>query len=171
MSVLPPFFSNIISSGDPSSGSRLTKQEPSETDSPIISDSVAEVFSPDHRAMIAIQEQTRIQRFQFFLKLLVQDNEVEHTTATLAWNVWKALSNFSDKALPVPNVGAGPDGEILFSWNHEEHHFELEIYPSGIGEFFYLNYQTDDVWECDYHVGNNIPENVKNKLNHFSLYG
>jgi hypothetical protein len=70
----------------------------------------------------------------------------------------------------VPDTGVGPDGEILYTWNKDEHHFELEIFSNGLGEFFYLNHQTNEMWEHEFEVGDSIPEEVKDRLKLFFLY-
>lgn len=66
-----------------------------------------------------------------------------------------------------PNVGVGPDGEVMFTWDSPEHHLELEIFSEGTGEFFYLNRKTDEAeeWECI--IGGAIPEEVIKKLKLF----
>ena len=30
-----------------------------------------------------------------------------------------------------PDIGDGPNGELLMTWNTEDHHFEIEIFPDG----------------------------------------
>ncbi len=123
-----------------------------------------------NRAEIVLREQSRAQRLQFFLSDLARSESVEHDTAIMAWRTWLALAEVMAHKLPVPDVAAGVDKQILFSWNSGEHHFELEIYPSGMGEFFYLNYQTDKTWEEEYHIGDLISADVINYLKLFSLY-
>jgi hypothetical protein len=123
-----------------------------------------------HHAAIVLREQSRAQRLQFFLSDLARSESVEYATAIMAWRTWLALAKAMAHKLPVPDVAAGVDQQILFSWNSGEHHFELEIYPSGMGEFFYLNYKTDKTWEEEYHIGDPISADVSNYLKLFSLY-
>lgn len=115
-------------------------------------------------------EQSRAQRLLFFLRDLVHSENVEHYTATMAWRMWRDLSEVMENKLPVPDVAAGADKQILFSWDNDEHHFELEIFSAGIGEFFYLNYQTDRTWEEEYHIGDPFSDDVSGFLTLFSLY-
>lgn len=79
--------------------------------------------------------------------------------------------NFVLGALAVsgvqPNVGVGPDGEVMLTWDSPEHHLELEIFPEGTGEFFYLNRKTDEAEEWEYTIGWAIPEEVIEKLKLF----
>lgn len=51
---------------------------------------------------------------------------------------------------PIPCACTGPDGQILYSWDKDEHHLELEIIPKEWElpqeEFFYRNRNTKHYW-------------------------
>lgn len=42
----------------------------------------------------------------------------------------------------TPDVGADSDGGLLFSWNNENYHLEIEFYRDGSIDWFYLEYKT-----------------------------
>lgn len=48
------------------------------------------------------------------------------------------------------SVGVGPDDVVMFCWNKANHHLELELFPDRHGEWFYLNHDTNAMWEADY---------------------
>ena len=43
----------------------------------------------------------------------------------------------------------GPDGMMLTSWNYGVHHFEIECFPDGRQEYFYMNRQTGAYWDYE----------------------
>lgn len=51
------------------------------------------------------------------------------------------------------SVGVGPDNTVLFVWRFNAEHLELELFPERRGEWFYLNHDTNAMWEADYQVG------------------
>ncbi len=114
-----------------------------------------------------VQQKMRAQQLFDYLASLVLDQHITARTAGDARRAWEQLVKEFGSRVPVPDVGAGPDGQILFSWNNDEHHFELEIMPEGIAEFFYLNMRTDKMWSLSYSVGNSLPNHVAEGLHPF----
>src|SRR5438034_355379 len=45
----------------------------------------------------------------------------------------------TQKTVLVPDARPGPNGELLYSWDRDEHHLELEIFLDAPAEFFYEN--------------------------------
>lgn len=74
---------------------------------------------------------------------------ISEATAASSLAAWKALWSASGKRLSVPDACPGPDGQLLYTWDREEHHLELEIFPSGRGEFFYRNRKSGELWDWD----------------------
>lgn len=84
--------------------------------------------------------------------------------AVLAWHlIWDA----SDRKMPIPVACTGPDGRLLYTWDHGEHHLELEFIPKMPAEFFYKNRRTRELWGEDYLVGDPIPPEAGKKLKSF----
>jgi hypothetical protein len=108
--------------------------------------------------------QPRVRKLKRFLRAAVRSGEVTDATRQLAWSAWTSLAKITSRKLIVPDVGIGPDGQILFSWNRNNHHFEMEVFPSGIAELFYLNFDTNEDWEAEYQIGDVFPGDAYNKL-------
>lgn len=81
--------------------------------------------------------------------------------ARSAWiQVWADTS----RQMPVPDACPGPDGELLYTWDRDAHHLELEIPPEGPVEFFYRNRLTEELWEMDYRIDSPLPQGAREKL-------
>lgn len=123
------------------------------------------------RMPVSVFEHERAQGLHHYLERAVKAKHINAEMASIAWRVWRALSNATLNKLPVPNAGVGPDGQILYTWKQNEHHFEVEIFLNGIGEFFYLNLKTNEMWDCEYTVGDLISEEIKARLEFYGSHG
>ncbi len=123
----------------------------------------------DARSQARLLEYQRAQRLRNFLMGLLRKGDLSQSTATAAWKTWTMLSDELSGSLIVPNGVATPDGQLLFTWDLNDHHFEVEVFPDRTGEIFYLNYRTNATWEYDYQVGDRLPDTIKDKLNLFVL--
>ena len=124
----------------------------------------------DPKFEVLLREFARTQQLQYYLQQVTEAGHLSPNTASLAWEGWKALSTAMSDRLPVPDACPGPDGQLLYTWDKKEYHFELEIFPDGLGEFFYMNRVTGETWEYDHRMGDEIPNEVKVKLRIFGLY-
>ena len=68
--------------------------------------------------------------------------------------------------IPDPDVCPG-ERNVMFTWDLGPHHLECEILPEGEVEWFYLNHETDETWDCEATVENAITEGVIEKLQIF----
>jgi hypothetical protein len=163
------YRANIEYSSRPSiSYTQQFRRDKVDTELPTISETSKQNLSD--RTWTGLYENERTQKLQHYLESLVQTKEVARTTASITSRIWIKLLGALSNNLSVPDAGAGPDGEILFTWNKDDHHFELEIFPDNHGEFFYLNYRTDEMWEHEYKIEDSVPDEVKTTLKLFSLY-
>ena len=112
-------------------------------------------------------ELTRLQRLNHYLAFVREAGDIASNTAETAWQTWKMLSSSMDRPLPVPDAAPGPDGQLLYTWNKGDHHLELEIFPNGPAEFFYLNRVSSETWEEEYLIGNSISLDAKARLTIF----
>jgi hypothetical protein len=87
--------------------------------------------------------------------------------ARLALRAWALFWAGTHYRLPTPDACPGPSGDILYTWDRESHHFELEVFPEGPAELFYANRATGELWGCDYIPGQPISEEVRSKLRLF----
>ena len=164
-------LSRFVPSGQPNPHQTSTRQSKNKSrhfPPAAVSDEL-ERLPQENRFTQANKQFSDLQKLQYFLKSLVQRNEVNRQTASFAWKAWQDLSLLMSNNLTVPDTGAGPNGEILFSWNREDDHFELEIFPSGKGEFFYLNHRTNEFQENEYTLSKPLPQDIRNILNLFTL--
>ena len=81
----------------------------------------------------------RVQGLVNYLYQIVDQELVTPRLARMAWEAWAALSNSMNNALLVPDACPGPNGELLYSGDRDEHHLELEIFLDAPAEFFYEN--------------------------------
>jgi hypothetical protein len=110
------------------------------------------------------REQSREQQLHYYLESAIKAKHISADTASIAWRTWRHLLKATSNSLPVPDAGIGPDGQVLYTWKNDEHHFEIEVFPTGIGEVFYLNLNTDEMWDSEYKVGDPVTEEIKEKL-------
>ncbi len=90
---------------------------------------------------------------------------VSAATAARARITWQFAWMAAGPNLPVPAAGVGPDGQILYSWNYNEHHLEVEIFADQPAEWFYRNRKTGEVLEFDQNPGSALSPELINKLN------
>src|SRR2546421_9163409 len=79
----------------------------------------------------------RVQGLVDYLYQLVDQELITPRVARLAWNAWTALSNSTGNALLVPDSCPGPDGQLLYTWDRNDHHLELENFADAPAEWFY----------------------------------
>jgi len=81
--------------------------------------------------------------------------------------VWLRLRQAAGSRLPVPDASPGPDGSLLYTWDQDGHHLELELFPDAPAEFFYTDRASGAVWEQDWVIGAPLPEETTGKLRLF----
>lgn len=108
---------------------------------------------------------SRVQKLSEYLRALSERDRVPIAVVEQAWEAWSALA--TTDAVPVPDAAPGPDGQLLFTWDREAHHLELEFSPGATPSFFYRNRQTAEVWEDEWRPGESIPTQVRTRLAHF----
>lgn len=89
-------------------------------------------------------------------------------TALMAAKAWNLIWSASGGKMPIPAACTGPDGQMLYAWDHGRHHLELEIFPNKPAEFFYKDRETRELWNEDYNIGDPIPAEVVQKLGFFT---
>ena len=81
-----------------------------------------------------------------YLERVAGQEIVSRRIADSAWKAWEKLAA-AVANLPVPDAGPGPDGSLLFAWDKDENHLELEFQSDEQPSFFYANRQTGEAWE------------------------
>lgn len=67
-------------------------------------------------------------------------------TAQIARKVWERLKTVVNR---YPVISVGGENQILFAWDHTEHHVEVEVFADGHVEAFYYNVTTQELWDED----------------------
>lgn len=119
---------------------------------------------PGHRQDPRSLAFIRGQRLSHYLRQVSQAGDIDHYTAVRAGRAWRELRAATSARLPVPDACPGPDGELLFTWDLDEHHLEVEIYPSGQAEAFYRNRASGELWERRYDIDLPVPLELRDKL-------
>jgi hypothetical protein len=122
---------------------------PQESASPSTAASLrAEILKPDSGELTErIIEHISYLRDVFKTDLITADLARE---ARVAWFECWAATGYT---LPVPAACTGPDGQLQYVWDRDEHHLELNFSPSESASFFYRNRRTGDLWMEDYTAG------------------
>lgn len=55
--------------------------------------------------------------------------------------------------IPMPSIGVGPDGMIGMTWQTNEKHLNIEVYPDLHLELFFENLVTGELWSQDTETG------------------
>ena len=96
-------------------------------------------------------------------KALISDE-----TAAMARRIWDDLNAATASSLSVPDACPGLEGDFLYTWEHADHHFEIEIQPGSSPTLFYLNRKSGETWEGDFEMGSPLPTDVLQKLQLFT---
>lgn len=101
-----------------------------------------------------------------FLAYLHGVSSISSQTAELARQVWSDILKVTCCSMPVPSASTSPDGTMFFSWDRDDHHFELEVFPPDRpSELFYRNRATGELWGEDYKIGDNLSSDAIVRLN------
>jgi len=109
----------------------------------------------------------RVQGLVDYLYRITDEELVTPRLARMAWEAWAALSNSMHNALLVPDACPGPNGELLYTWDRDGHHLELEIFLEAAAAFFYENDASGEVWESVFVIGEPVSAEVQDKLRLF----
>ena len=106
-------------------------------------------------------------KLRCYLDGIRQRGLISEVIADRARTVWQRLDLATAHRVPAPDVGPGPNGEVLFVWDTEEHHFEIELSPRETTYLFYRNRKTGSVWGDDWAEDASIPEEALRRLSAF----
>jgi hypothetical protein len=135
---------------------------PASTESFPISETVEESAKSTLR-----QSDRVLEHFNYLVNVSKPEKElISRATAKLAAKMWIDCWSATGYALPVPAACTGPDGQMHYSWDREQHHLELEITLEEVPTFFYRNRETGELWmeEC---AADGLPAGAVQKLKLF----
>ena len=94
----------------------------------------------------ATASEVRTHEFRAYIRNLAKTQDGDRLTspnlARTALKVWRTLDASRDGNLSVPDVGPGPDGELIFIWKREDHYLSVEMSHDSLAEIFYRNQRT-----------------------------
>jgi len=105
------------------------------------------------------------------------DDKVVSTTSYCFNSLSSLFSKYKNGILQVPDcccVNGKEDFRIMLTWDNQIHYLECEINRELIGEFFYRNKLTKEVWGQDSDLNNpqfpdtDFDEVLIDKLSHFT---
>ena len=82
-----------------------------------------------------------------YLKILTNEKLVSDSLAGAAQRWWQQADSRFDGQLPVPSAAPGPDGQLLYSWDKDENHIEVEFLSCEPATLFHMNRITGDAAE------------------------
>jgi len=119
--------------------------------------------------ILGLRMLSRPQQLNYYLGTARDLGEISPHTAQFALSAWIKLSAELRGLLQVPDAATGSEGEVLYSWDRNEHHLELEIFANDKAEFFYLNRVSNETWEDELQPTTPISEPIAEKIALFKL--
>jgi hypothetical protein len=108
-----------------------------------------------------------IRRHLKWLDTIVSNRLVTQEVSDLAKQVWHQIWRQSECLMPVPPACTGPDGQVSYCWNMDEHHFEVEIVSKDEIDVFYRNRQTKETWLEENQIDNILSARVTDVIKLF----
>lgn len=99
----------------------------------------------------------------YALGIAVARGDISSDTALLAREAWKEIER-SLSFLPPPIVSTVENAQVMLSWDKNEHHLIIEIFPDKSVELFYSNRNTHSPWEYDSTVGASLPIEIVERI-------
>lgn len=95
-----------------------------------------------------LKENDRLHRSHLlYLDKLVRDKIVSPAVSGIAREIWLNAHRISKKKMAVPSACANTEnGSLMYCWDTESHHLEIDITPETSIELFFLDLQTRTQW-------------------------
>jgi hypothetical protein len=106
----------------------------------------------------------REEKLERYLRGVIDKGYASQVTVATACSAWNDLDAATGRQVPIPNAGPGPNGEVIFTWDRNEHHFELEVSPAEPPYLFYRNRESELTWGADFEPGQTIPADAVRHL-------
>jgi len=107
-----------------------------------------------------LREAHRARGLKTYLDRIQLDGFISVEVKRKALLMWQRLYSVLGARLSVPDACPDEDGQILYTWDRGEHHFEVEIAPDGDVGFFYMNRIQLSSWERNIAFEQKIPAEV-----------
>lgn len=108
-----------------------------------------------------IPPRPQLQRLNAYIDQAFEAQEISEQTAQIAHSVLRSLEDYPLLSLPDASYG---EGYFIFTWDKEEHHFEIEIEPTQTLYYFYENRATREIWSHEEHEVTRFEAEILSKL-------
>ncbi|MBI3947760.1 MAG: hypothetical protein HY321_17705 [Armatimonadetes bacterium] len=105
-----------------------------------------------------------------YLYDIAEKGAISIAAARIALAAWIAVDVLLEFRLLIPDAAPGDCGQVLYSWETDEHYLDLEVFADGRAVFFYCHLPTDQLWEGQFRVGQ-IPIDAVEYLTYFREAG
>jgi hypothetical protein len=99
-------------------------------------------------------------------ELVVKDivsSEIRDT----AWRIWESLQNVFTNKLPEPDAASGANNNLMLAFDDGLYHLEFEINQKDHFEVFFLQRDTNYIWEKEFTVDFSLPNALLEKVSIF----
>lgn len=95
-----------------------------------------------------LRENDRLHRSHLlYLDRLVRDKIVSPAVSGIAREIWLNAHRISKQRMAVPSACANAEnGSLMYCWDTEQHHLEIDITPGAGIELFFLDLKTQTQW-------------------------
>jgi hypothetical protein len=102
-----------------------------------------------------------------YLTKIARAGLISQETREQAIKVLNRLSEILSGSLSIPDACPGPNGHLLYTWDKNAHHLEVEFVPERRATLFYMNRSSGNVFELEIDEFD-IPRSVLSTLRFFS---
>jgi hypothetical protein len=94
----------------------------------------------------------RVQELENYLNRICGRGFISADVRDDALRAWNALSAATHNALMVPNACPGDEGDLLLTWDRDDHHLELEFVRGSPAIVFCADRTRGMPWESEFHA-------------------
>jgi hypothetical protein len=94
----------------------------------------------------------RAQGLKDYLNRICDQGFISADVRDDALTAWSALSAATHNALIVPNACPGDEGDLLLTWDRDDHHLELEFVRGSPAIVFWADRTRGMPWESEFHA-------------------
>jgi hypothetical protein len=94
----------------------------------------------------------RVQELEDYLNGICDQGFISADVKDDTLKAWRALSASTHNALMVPNACPGDEGDLLLTWDRDDHHLELEFVQGSPAIVFFTDRTRGMPWESEFHA-------------------
>ena len=109
----------------------------------------------------------RVQEIENYLNRICAQGFISADVRDDALRAWNALSAATRNALIVPNACPGDEGDLLLTWDRDDHHLELEFVRGSPAVVFWADRTRGMPWESEFHADTPLERRLLSALEFF----